>query len=168
MGIRTGKTHFGNAGAQSIASTWTAAEGSPTPLGVARMAAAYNFSIYSKNATRVTLFLYSAADVQNPIFNYDFDTIRNKTGRVWHASIPANIVAKARYYGYSIDGPPPDGDYNRHAFKAAKILLDPYGTAVYFPPSYDRLAALGTGSNAGKALLCAIPRDDPEFDWEDD
>lgn len=168
MGISTVPNQVSKAGMQSIAATWAATEGSPIPLGVTRTPLAGNFSIYSKNATQVTLLLYSAADVKNPIFTFDFDPIKNKTGRVWHASIPATTVEKARYYGYRIYGPPPDGDYNRHAFNAAKILLDPYGTAVYFPPTYDRRASLVTDSNAGKALLSVLPQDETEFDWEGD
>lgn len=172
MGISTVPNQISGVGVQPVSTTWATTEGSPVPLGVTRtrtpLGLAYNFSIYSKNATQVKLLLYSDGTGEDPVLTRDFDPFKNKTGRVWHASIPATAVGNARYYGYSIDGPPPDGDYNRHAFKAAKILLDPYGTAVYFPPTYDRRASLGTGSNAGTALLSVLPQDEAEFDWEGD
>jgi isoamylase len=168
MGISTRKTQTITSATQPAISAWAATEGSPIPLGASRAQTGYNFSIYSKYATRVTLLLYSASDIETPASIFPFDPLKNRTGRIWHASIPASAVEKARYYGYSIDGPPPDGDYERHAFKAAKILLDPYATSVYVPPSYDRAAALGTGPNAGKALLGLLPYDEPEFDWGND
>lgn len=156
---------------QRMTSSWAAADGSPTPLGVTRIAAskAYNFSIYSKHSTRVRLLLFSAADLMNPGSIYEFDQFRNRTGRIWHMSIPENELRNAQYYAYSIDGPPPTGHQHEwNAFKAAKILLDPFATAAYFPPTYERNAALGTDSNAGKALLGVLPKDEPPFDWEDD
>jgi isoamylase len=152
-------------------STWAATHGMPTPLGVSRVAAqnAYNFAIYSKNATKVSVLLYSATDLTTPIVKRDFDQINNRTGRVWHTRIADTDVNKASYYAYSIDGPLPTGKpHEWHAFKAAKILLDPYATAVYFPPAYDRAAALGSGSNVAKAPLGVLPKAATEFDWTGD
>lgn len=150
---------------------WAATHGTPIPLGVTRIReqSAYNFAIYSKHATRVTLLLYSSGDITTPLFTCDFDPISNRTGRVWHARLPESEVNQATYYAYAIDGPAPTGrPHEWHAFKAAKILLDPYATAVYFPPTYERAAALGSGSNAGKAPLGILPNADSGFDWGED
>ena len=149
-------------------STWAALEGSPAPLGVTWIPEeeAYNFSIYSKYATQVILLLYSPANLETPIFSYSFLPLKNRTGRIWHARVAAQNLQDARYYAYSIDGPPATGrPHEWHAFKAAKILLDPYATSVFFPPTYDRLAALGTGSNAGKAALGVLPEASKSLDW---
>src|SRR2546423_14796618 len=91
-----------------MVSSWAAADGSPTPLGVTHVAAdqAYNFAIYSKNSTRVRLLLFSTDDLLNPISTVEFDQFRNRTGRIWHARIPESKVKNAKYYAYSIDGPP--------------------------------------------------------------
>jgi len=157
--------------AQLITSTWAAANGSPTPLGVTYIAAdqAYNFAIYSKNSTRVRLLLFSADDLANPISAVEFDQFRNRTGRIWHARIPESKVSSAKYYAYSIDGPSATGrPHEWHAFNAAKLLLDPFATSVFFPPAYDRATMLGTNSNAGKAPLSVLPKDEVAFDWGDD
>ncbi len=147
-------------------STWTMTHGAPTPLGVTRTETGYNFAIYSKWATSVSLLLYTANDVTTPIATHSFDPLANRTARVWHIALPEASVANAKYYGYSIDGPAATGrPHEWHAFKAAKVLLDPYATSVYFPPDYDRTAALGTGNNAGKAPLGIIPKTTAEFDW---
>ncbi|MHB8677495.1 MAG: glycogen debranching protein [Candidatus Acidiferrales bacterium] len=150
---------------------WETTEGDPNPLGASWIACeqAYNFAIYSKYATNVTLLLYHANDVINPAFSYHFDHFKNKTGRVWHARITKSEMGDARYYAYSIDGPPPSGErFERHAFNPLKILLDPYAKSVYFPPAFDRTAALGPGSNAGKAPLGVLCEEEAHFDWGDD
>jgi len=150
---------------------WETKEGSPSPLGPTWIAEehAYNFAIYSKNATNVRLLLYQANDVAAPVLSYQFNHFKNKTGRVWHARIPQSELDNARYYAYSIDGPPPSGDrFARHAFNPQKVLLDPYAKSVFFPPTFDRAAAHGAGSNAGKAPLGVLCEARSDFDWGDD
>jgi len=156
---------------QLISSTWASANGSPTPLGVTHVAAdqAFNFAIYSKNSTRVRLLLFSANDLVNPTSIVEFDQFRNRTGRIWHARIPERKVKAANYYAYSIDGPPATGRAHEwHAFNAAKLLLDPFATSIFFPPAYNRAAMLGSDSNAGKAPLSVLPKDEAPFDWGND
>ncbi|HXU16848.1 MAG TPA: isoamylase [Terriglobales bacterium] len=167
MGISPSKNPVTNSAHRADTSVWSASRGTPVPLGVTPTKTTYNFSLYSKYATHVTLHLYSAGEIEEPMLSFSFDQLKNKTGRVWHAGIPTNIVEKAAYYAYTCDGPPPDGDYRRHAFKAAKLLLDPYAKGVYFPESYKRTAALGSGSDLGEALLGVLPQA-PEFDWGND
>jgi isoamylase len=153
--------------------TWAAREGSPVPLGATWLQAerSYNFALYSKYAESVTVLLYEPEDLIHPLHSLKFDPQRNKTGRVWHIRISKEHLGDARYYAYSIDGPIPSGDrFERHAFNPRKILLDPYARAVFFPPAFDRAAALGVAEDAGKVplgVLCGC-EPDQEFDWEDD
>src|SRR5207245_11814840 len=67
----------------AIVSPWATREGSPTPLGATWIAAeqAYNFALYSKYATRVTLLLYGPGELVNPVRTYDFHYLENKTDR---------------------------------------------------------------------------------------
>ena len=149
---------------------WETKEGSPSPLGPRWISGekAYNFAIYSKYANSVRLLLYHPADVVTPVLTCEFDHLKNKTGRVWHARIARSEMRNARYYAYAIDGPPPSGDrFERHAFDPNKILLDPYTKSVFFPPAFDRRAAIGPGSNAGKSPLGVLCEDDSPFDWGD-
>ncbi len=153
--------------------TWAAIEGSPIPLGGTWVAAerAYNFALYSKYAERVTLLLYHPGDLIHPVLTFHFNPPRNKTGRIWHTRISEEQLEGIRYYAYSIDGPSSSGNrFERHAFNSRKILLDPYARSVFFPPGFDRAAAIGAGENAGKAplgVLCGCGTDE-EFDWGDD
>src|SRR3989304_10083624 len=82
---------------QPASQRWETKEGSPSPLGPTWIAEerAYNFAIYSKYATNVTLLLYHPDDVVSPIFRYQFDHFRNKTGRVWHARIPRGQMRRS-------------------------------------------------------------------------
>ena len=151
--------------------SWETKEGSPSPLGPTWIPEekAYNFAIYSKYAISVKLLLYHPNDVVTPVHTYDFHHFRNKTGRIWHARIPRIGMGHARYYAYSIDGPPASEDrFERHAFDATKILLDPYAKSVFFPPTFDRIAAIGPGNNAGKAPLGLLCEEDAFFEWAQD
>ena len=151
--------------------SWERMEGSPNPLGPTWIAkeGAYNFAIYSKFATSIELMLYHPNDVIRPVFTYKFDHFRNKTGRVWHARIPKYEMRNARYYGYAIDGPPAIGDrFEHHAFNPQKILVDPYAKSVFFPPGFDRNAALGPGDNIGRAPLGVLCEDEACFQWGHD
>jgi glycogen operon protein len=147
---------------------WERVEGAPAPLGATWVPAiaSYNFALYSRHATAVTLLLYSATDYFNPIFEYRFNYLQNKTERVWHCVIPAAAAPGARYYAYRVDGPhdPESG----HRFDSSKILLDPFAHEVFFPPDYDRSAAIGPGHNDGRAALGVLPRKEDHFDWGDD
>lgn len=149
---------------------WESVEGSPFPLGVRWIESerAYNFALYSKHAETVRLLLYTANDVAQPLFTYEFDYRRNKSGPVWHCRLPESDVNNAKYYAYQVDGPPPAGEYGWHNFDPEKILVDPYARAIHFPNEFDRLAACRPGSNAGKAPLGVLTARDPAFDWEDD
>ena len=147
---------------------WAAVEGAPYPLGVSFVKAdcAYNFALYSKHATGLTLHLYAGNDPVNPVYSYRFDYLKNKSGRVWHCRVPAALADQASYYGYQVEGP---FDLTEgYRFDPAKILLDPYSRAVYFPPGFSREAAILPGANAGKAPLGVLRCNTEAFDWTGD
>ncbi len=147
--------------------SWTATEGSPSPLGVTWLADvdAFNFALYSKHATGVTLLLYREDDLIDPVSRIELSHLKNKSGRIWHCRLYADAVRGAKYYAYSITGPTAQESHGWHAFDPEKILLDPYARAVYFPPRFDRGAASGPGGNAGRAPLGVLRRETCAFDW---
>ncbi|HEX6288469.1 MAG TPA: isoamylase [Herpetosiphonaceae bacterium] len=136
---------------------WTAIEGTPAPLGCAWIEAeqAYNFALYSRFATGVTLLLYGADDFENALHSVRLHHLVNKTGRIWHCRVALAAIGEAQYYAYHIDGPfdPAAG----HRFDPLKVLLDPYAPAVFFPPRFSREAAKRPGSNVGQAPLGVLP-----------
>src|ERR1051325_64524 len=96
------------------------------PLGVEWVEAdnAFNFALYSRHATGVTLLCYRENDPANPVFQYRFQHPAHKTGSIWHGRIPAHALHEATLYAYRVDGPnEPD---RGQRFDPQKVLLDPY------------------------------------------
>src|SRR3974390_1804350 len=147
--------------------SWAQTEGSPLPLGATWIEheQAFNFAVHAEHAESVTLLLYSACDLTNPVTTFHFDFVHNKTGRIWHCRLQLSEMRGARYYGYSISG---QNVSALHAFDSDKLLLDPYARCIFFPPEFDRKLAMMPGPNAGKAPLGVLTGHDVVFDWSDD
>jgi len=146
---------------------WYTTEGAAFPLGTTWIAAenAFNFALYSKHATSVTLLLFHPRDVAHPVVQKRLNHLVNKSGRIWHCRIPKKEMHGARYYAYQIDGPQGGGPFELHAFDPDKLILDPYAKSVHFPATFDRRAAIGPGCNWGRAPLGVLYEDEPPFDW---
>ena len=146
---------------------WSTVEGTPGPLGATWLPEeeAFNFALYSKHATHVTLLLYSETDLVTPVLAYAFEPLANKTERIWHCRIKKSVIPDAKYYAYRIDGPRV-APRELHTFDTDKILFDPYATAIFFPPDFDRDAAKKPGRNDGKAPLGILPSIQEPFEWD--
>jgi isoamylase len=122
-------------------------EGRPTPVGVTWFENGWNFALFSRHATGVTLLLYGVKDFVKPVFELRLDPLQNKTGRIWHCFVPK---VPAKYYAYRVEGYDPQ-----------KILLDPFAEDVFFPPEFSREAACKPGANDGRAPLGVLPAQAP-------
>jgi len=145
--------------------SWSQVEGSPQPLGVIwiEKAQCFNFALFSRHATSVTLLLFSAEDLINPARRFPLDHLKHKSGRIWHCRPRVDEIGDACYYAYSIEGPnAPAAEF--HAFDPGKVLLDPYATLIFFPPNFRRSASIDRGSNAGRAPLGILSRSPVLFD----
>ncbi|NTU64439.1 MAG: glycogen-debranching protein, partial [Chloroflexi bacterium] len=147
---------------------WEKRYGAPSPLGVTLVEEyqAYNFALYSRDASDVTLLLYNDHDFVNPVYQFRFDYLVNKTGRVWHSWVPLAQAPDAKYYAYQIDGP--RENLRGQRFDPQKVLLDPFAREVFFPPAYSREACTRPGSTAGRAPLGGLPIIPASFDWARD
>jgi isoamylase len=134
---------------------WEREEGAPVPVGATWVheLEAWNFSIYSRTATEVTLLIYSRQDVTAPLLEFRLDPLVHKTGRLWHCLVSSARVPGATYYAYRMDGPV--GGANR--FVPRKVLSDPYARRLHFPPGFSREAARGEDANDGRAVLGVLP-----------
>ena len=143
-------------------------EGTSWPMGVTWIESrrAYNFALYSRHATSLTLLLYTEQDTINPVHKYVLDPILNKTGLIWHCMVHEEELHGATLYAYRADGP--YGPSNGHRFDVQKLLIDPFAFAVHFPPEYSRLSASKPGPTDGKAPLGVLVKDPTSFDWETD
>ena len=121
---------------------------------------AWNFALYSRRATSVTLLLYAAEDPVRPVFEQRLNPRMNKSGRIWHCWISADRAKRAAFYAYRVEGRhDPDNGYY---FDPQKILLDPFAPAVHFPVGFNRIAAGSPGPNDGLAPLGVLPRSTAE------
>lgn len=148
--------------------SWFSVEGAAFPLGVVWIPEeqSYNFALYSKHATSVTLLLFRALDVRQPVVRVALDPATNKSGRIWHCRLPKSACHGATLYAYSVDGPKTgQRPFDIHAFDREKVLLDPYAREVFFPETFDRRAAIQPGSNMGQAPLGVMPQPETPFDW---
>ncbi|NLI81765.1 MAG: glycogen-debranching protein [Deltaproteobacteria bacterium] len=155
-------------GTYRIVDEWEKEEGAPWPLGATWVESqgAYNFALFSRHATNVTLLLYREEDPKRPVHEYPFHPIRNKTGLIWHCLVPVEHLRGATLYGYRVDGPQDPSHGQR--FDPLKVLLDPFAPSVFFPPGFSRQAASRPGPNDGKAPLAFLPPRRPVFDWNSD
>ena len=147
---------------------WSTIEGSAHPLGSTWVPEqqAWNFALHARHATAVTLLLYGEHDVSTPLAERRLDPLNNRTSRVWHCRVPSSDAPGAMYYAYRVDGPN-DAEAG-HRFDPAKVLLDPYARAVFFPSGFRRADARQPGSTAGRAPLAVLPIATPLFDWGTD
>ncbi|MCL5666112.1 MAG: glycogen debranching protein GlgX [Candidatus Thermoplasmatota archaeon] len=144
--------------------------GEPYPLGATLLSDGVNFSLFSENATSVTLELYRNSYDKDP---YETIEMEEKTNFVWHSFISG--LGKNALYAYRVDGPyePEQG----HRFNKNKMLLDPYAKAIsgtvrwnnsIFSYNMDNDAkdlSMNSDDDAGFLPKCIVI--DPTFDWKE-
>jgi glycogen operon protein len=137
--------------------------GTHDPLGAQWSEESTNFAVWAREATSVWVCLFDEEGVETRW------RLTEQTLGVWHGAVPG--VEVGQRYGYRADGPwsPETG----RVFNPAKLLLDPYATAVCGEFRTDLpvvKAARGSSPNpadtapyVGRSLVT-----DDRFDWEDD
>ncbi|MFN8100824.1 MAG: glycogen debranching protein GlgX [Mycobacterium sp.] len=139
------------------------ARGEGAPLGATVRDGGVNFSVFSKDATRIDLLLFPDEQATEPDRVIRLDPHRHRTYHYWHVFVPG--VGPGQVYAYRAHGPfaPERGlRFDHH-----KVLLDPYGLAVAVPDDYDRDAAARPGDNVATAMRSVVA-DPAAYDWEGD
>src|SRR5574344_2028413 len=148
--------------------------GKPLPLGAELSADGVNFSVFSRNGTRVILDIFSSSDDSEPYTSIEFDPHLNRTGDIWHVFVPG--IKAGALYMYQVDGPfePAEG----HRFNVNQFLLDPYAKAITpvslfenLPPNYKTPVDKVDIELSKKRRLCKFPKRifvDDSFNWEGD
>jgi isoamylase len=130
--------------------------GSALPLGTSQQDGGGNFAFFSRHATRVRLELFDYPEDQIPSRRIDLDPARNRTGDVWHVWVEG--IRPGQLYAYRVDGPylPSEGQ----RFNFAKLLLDPFATAISRSAIWDFGKALGYEPSAPERDLARSKVDD--------
>ena len=133
------------------------------PLGATVLADGVNFSVFSRQASRVELLLFDDAEEARPTRAIDLEARKHRTYHYWHVFVPG--IRAGQLYGYRVTGPfAPDHGLR---FDPSKVLLDPYGRAVAVPDGYSRQMASRYGVNDAIAMKSVVV-DASSYDWEGD
>jgi isoamylase len=133
------------------------------PLGATVVSEGVNFSVFSRQASRVELLLFGDAAVAHPTRVIDLDARWHHTYHYWHVFVPG--IGPGQAYAYRAIGPfEPDRGLR---FDPGKTLLDPYGRAVVVPGGYSRRMASQCGENDTIAMKSVVV-DTDSYDWEGD
>jgi glycogen operon protein len=137
--------------------------GRSSPLGATLCSNGANFSLYSRDATRIELLFFDREDDARPSHVVALDSRTNRTYHYWHTFVPG--IQPGQLYGYRVYG---QYDPSRGwRFDADKVLLDPYARRICVPKSYSREAAQTKGDNAATAMKSVVV-DSRLYDWEGD
>lgn len=104
-------------------------EGVNFPRGATWDGKGTNFALFSANATKVELCLFSSDGKQEE----HRIQLPEHTDQIWHGYMPD--VTPGTIYGYRVHGPYDPA--NGHRFNPNKLLLDPYATANYGDLKWD-------------------------------
>ncbi len=128
--------------------------GRADPIGATFDGDGVNFALFSENATRVTLCLFSR-DGKKEVARLD---LPERSGDVWHGYVEG--MRPGQLYGYRVDGPyaPREG----HRFNPNKLLIDPYARRLTGHPDWDD-ALFGFTIGAPEADLSFDTRDSARF-----
>ena len=131
--------------------------GRALPFGAFTVSGGINFSVYSNNATAVTLVLFRRGE-RKPMAELPFPS-SFRIGGVYAMTV-FGLSAETTEFGFRADGPfrPEEG----HRFDPSHILLDPYARMLTGHEAWGDDPAPGESGG----YRSAIPYDD--FDWEDD
>ncbi len=110
--------------------------GKPFPLGATLEHDGVNFSVFTRNGTKVFLDIFEDKNDTYPYFSYEFDPNMNRTGDIWYIKIKG-LKANSLYL-YRVDGPfdPEQG----HRFNKKQYLLDPYTKAITDDSIFENLS----------------------------
>ncbi len=133
------------------------------PLGATVLADGVNFSVFSRQASRMELLLFDDAAAPEPSRVIGLDAHTHRTYHYWHVFVPG--IGPGQIYAYRAFGPfDPERGLR---FDPAKVLLDPYGRAVVVPEGYSRHIASRYGEADMNAMKSVVV--DPDvYDWEGD
>ena len=103
--------------------------GKPYPQGAYWDGLGVNFAIYSENAQSIELCLFDDVNVASS----ESFRLPERSGGVWHGYLAS--LKPGQLYGYRVHGPyePEKG----LRFNPAKVLIDPYGTALAGPVDWN-------------------------------
>lgn len=122
-----------------------------------------NFSIFTRHASSVELFLFKSAKSEEPFQIIKLEKEINRTFYSWHVYVLG--LPKGTWYTWRIDGPNEPKEAGLH-FDKNKHLIDPWARVVC-DINWNRQDACEPGDNMLTSMRCMVV-DDNAYDWEGD
>ena len=111
--------------------------GKSYPLGATIYKEGINFSVFSKNAEYLELFLFDDANDSEPSQTIRLNPETNLTFYYWHVFIKG--LKAGQLYGYKVHQSKDNS--NGKNSDPDKLLTDPYAKAIVSPDNFSRKAA---------------------------
>lgn len=137
--------------------------GSCSPLGATVHPDGVNFSVFSRNASRIELLFFDGKDDEHPARVIQIAPVTNRTYHYWHVFVPK--AKTGQIYAYRAYGP--SDPTNGLRFDSNKVLLDPYGRGVVVPTNYNRETARHPGDNLPTAMKSVVVNPGT-YEWDGD
>ena len=137
----------------------------PVPYGAHVVKDGVQFTLFSRNASRVWLMLFDDPEAAQPSEEIELSPAQNRIGDIWHVHV--RRARAGQYYAYRLEGQRKRG--HKNYFDPEQWVLDPYALAVARPPDWGNPAGFEPGHHLkGGALFPKgiIVHDD--FDWTGD
>jgi len=122
-----------------------------------------NFSIFTRHATSIELFLFETAKSKKPFQIIQLEKDINRTFYSWHVYVIG--LPKGTWYTWRIDGSNEPKEAGLH-FDKDKHLIDPWARVVC-DVNWNRQDACRPGDNMQTSMRCMVV-DDDDYDWEGD
>lgn len=125
------------------------APGEALPPGIRMTGEGVQFTIFSRNATSVTLVIFHGDQPDSTYDEIELDPAINKTGDIWHIWVKG--LKEGTLYGYKIGGPYDPSRGLR--FNKNKLLIDPYSRAITGNFQWDLPKSRGYDPDSDEADL---------------
>ena len=139
--------------------------GEPLPFGMTEACDGFNFAVFSRHATGISLLFFDNPHGPDPVETVVLDPNRDRTGDVWHARLAGKIRGKS--YALRVEGPwsPAQG----HRFDPRAVLLDPYAALLVGSADWPtENPASRPGIPHANCTAHAIAAATHRFDWQGD
>jgi glycogen operon protein len=131
---------------------YTTGTGSRFPAGATALADGVNFCVFSRDATRMELQLYAAADSREPFQLITLAPEANRTFFFWHVFVEG--LPPGTFYTWRAHGPSDTRETGR-AFNPHKQLVDPWARAVS-DSLWDRRRAMDAGAEDQASIRAIV------------
>jgi isoamylase len=132
--------------------------GRPLPLGASSAPDGVNFALLCRHGQAVALTILPPEGRGEPLFNFDLDPQKNKTGDHWHVCI--HELPQTFCYGWRVSGP----KAYQHRFNSSRLLLDPAAVLLSNGASWAGTCEIDPDRTSRRSLFHRGPR----YDWGED